>query len=139
MSKYAAAMVLVLAGQFVHAAAIPQIVLKNDSIEYTLSAEGKNLSFLAKGLGKEYLVGPGQQAVVTLKKGGTSYAPMTCRFAAGKVAQLLCQSPSGVCAVVEGHRICSDVSLPRIQRGTVSTLRDGGHDTPHGCATGIEV
>ena len=29
---------------------------------------------------------PGQQAVVTLKKGGTSYSPTTCRFAEGKLA-----------------------------------------------------
>ncbi len=86
MLARAAAILLLLVGQSVRAAAIPKIVLKNDSFEYALSAEGKNLSFLAKGLGKEYLVGPGQQAVVTLKKGGTSYAPTTCRFAAGKVA-----------------------------------------------------
>jgi len=84
MSMCVAAILLFLAGQSARAAAIPKIVLKNDSIEYTLSAEGKNLSFLAKGLGKEYLVRPGQQAVVTLKKGGTNYSPTTCRFAEGK-------------------------------------------------------
>ena len=33
---------------------------------------------------KEYLVGSGQQAVVTLKKGGTSYVPTSCRFVAGQ-------------------------------------------------------
>ena len=72
MSTCATAILLALAGQAVRAAAIPKIVLQNDSVEYALSAEGKNLSFLAKGHAKEYLVGPGQQAVVTLKKGGTS-------------------------------------------------------------------
>ncbi|MGA2254144.1 MAG: hypothetical protein ABSG53_05730 [Thermoguttaceae bacterium] len=86
MSTCAAAIVLALAGHSVRAAAIPKIVLKNESIEYALSAEGRNLSFLAMALGKEYLVGPGQQAVVMLKKGGTSYSPTTCRFKDGKVA-----------------------------------------------------
>ncbi len=86
MLTCAAVILLVLAGQSVRAAAISKIVLKNDSIEYALSTEGKNLSFLAKGLAKEYLVGPGQEAVVTLKKGGTRYLPTTCRFADGKVA-----------------------------------------------------
>ena len=85
-STCAGAILLVLAGQPVHAAATAKIVLKNDSIEYVLSAEGKNLSLLAKGPGKEYLAGPGQQAVVTLKKGGTRYSPTACRFAAGKIA-----------------------------------------------------
>jgi hypothetical protein len=84
MSTCAVAILLVLAGQSVRAAAIPKIVLKNDSIEYAISAEGKNLSFLVKGCGKEYLVRPGQQAVVTLKKGGTSYWPTTCRFVESK-------------------------------------------------------
>ena len=69
MSTCAAAILLLVAGQPVRAATIPKIVLKNDTIEYTLSAEGKNSSFVAKGLGKEYLVTPGQQAIVTLKKG----------------------------------------------------------------------
>ncbi len=72
ISTCAAAILLLLATQSVPAAALPKIVLKNGSIEYALSAEGKNLSFLAKGLAKEYLVGPGQQAAVTLKKGGRS-------------------------------------------------------------------
>ena len=75
-----------LAGQSTPAAATPKIVLKNDSIEYTLSAAGKNTSFLVDGHGKEYLAGPGQQAVVTLKKGGTNYAPTTCRFVDGPTA-----------------------------------------------------
>ncbi len=85
ISTCAAAILLLLATQSVPAAALPKIVLKNGSIEYALSAEGKNLSFLAKGLAKEYLVGPGQQAAVTLKKGGRSYSPTTCRFADSKI------------------------------------------------------
>jgi hypothetical protein len=66
-------------------AAPAKIVLNNGAIEYALSAEGKNLSLLAKGLGKEYLAGPGQQAVVALKQGGTSYSPTTCRYSEGKL------------------------------------------------------
>jgi hypothetical protein len=79
-------LLVLLAGQSAPAAATPKIVLKNDSIEYTLSAAGKNTSFLVDGHGKEYLARPGQLAVVTLKKGGRNYAPTTCRFVDGPTA-----------------------------------------------------
>jgi hypothetical protein len=85
-STWIAIVPLLLTGQAVGAAPTAKIVLKNDSVEYALSAEGKNLSLLAKGSGKEYLATPGQQAIVTLKKGGTTYSPTSCRFAEGKVA-----------------------------------------------------
>ncbi len=83
-TAFAIAILVVLAAQSAPAATTDKIVLKNDSIEYTLSAEGKNMSFLVKGQDKEYVVGSGQQAVVTLKKGGTSYVPTSCRFVAGQ-------------------------------------------------------
>ncbi len=83
-SACAAAILLVLAGQPVRAAATAKIVIENNAIQYVVSAKGKNLSLLARGPGKEHLAGPGQQAVATLKKGGKSYWPTACRFTAGK-------------------------------------------------------
>ena len=86
-SIFAATILVLLVGQLAHAAAAEKIVFKNDSIEYTLTAEGKNASFLVRGRDRnqEYLAGPGQQAVVTLKTGGKSYSPTSCRFADGRL------------------------------------------------------
>jgi hypothetical protein len=84
-SSCAAAILLVLAGS-VAAAPAGKIVLAGDSFELALDSQGKTLSVLAKGLAKDYLAAPGQQAVVTLKKGAASYLPTSCRYAEGKTA-----------------------------------------------------
>jgi len=83
-SIFVMAVLVLLAGPPNRARATAAIVLKNDSIEYTLSAQGANTSFRVKGHGKEYLAGPGQQAITTLKIGAKSYSPTSCRFVEGQ-------------------------------------------------------
>ena len=102
---------LLLVEQPAHPATTADIVLKNDSIAYVLNAQGRNASFRVNGHAEELLAGPGQQAIVTLKRGGKSYSPTTCRYVGGPMAG----SGSLVAEFAEAHAAVT-LSVWRTQR-----------------------
>ncbi len=63
----------------------PNITIENGYVRYVVGADGRNLSFVDKRSGKEYLAQKGQRAFVRLKKGDAWHEPTACTFADGKI------------------------------------------------------
>ena len=62
-----------------------KIVLENEFIRYVIGLDGRNLAFVGKQSGKDYLAPAGKRPVLTVKKGGADHAPTACRYAGGKL------------------------------------------------------
>jgi len=62
------------------------IVLESEYVKYAIGRDGKNLGFVDKRTGKDYLAPAGKRAFLTLKKAGADLAPTACRYAEGKLS-----------------------------------------------------
>ncbi|MGQ9574953.1 MAG: hypothetical protein ACUVUC_06510 [Thermoguttaceae bacterium] len=62
-----------------------QIVLETDYVRYTIGGDGKNVGFVDKRTGKDYLAPAGKQALLRLSRGGVHQTPSACRYADGKL------------------------------------------------------
>jgi len=91
------------AGRDMRCAAAP-ITLETKHVKYVIGENGKNLSFLDKRSGKDYLAPAGKRAFLTVLKQGTRYEPTACSYSSGKISDAFAKA--GVKAVVKAA--CKD-------------------------------
>src|SRR5512139_3974815 len=77
--------VFLLASQHALTAANNEVVLENEHFRYTIGADGKNLGFVDKASGRDYLRREPASVCASVWRDGKEYSAVSAAFADGRV------------------------------------------------------